>query len=138
LAFINDHLIPQVPPPLDGSESSRRYLNYRYPVDQGPVLESTDKDIVNLVAEYHAKRKVIRELTFEETKIENLLKSIIGDAAGMRGEWGKIYWKKNKDSQKVNWEALAKTFNPDSELVDHFTIVKPGARVFRAYFAKED
>lgn len=137
LAFINDHLIPEIPPAIDGSESSRRYLNYRYPKDQGPILEPTDTDILQDIFRYHSARESLKTLEGVIAGYENRLKSIIGDCAGMKGEWGKIYWKKNKDSQKVDWEALAKTFNPDSELVDHFTIIKPGARVFRPYFAKE-
>jgi putative phage-type endonuclease len=137
LAFINDHLIPQIPPPIDGSESSKRYLNYRYPVDQGPILETNDNGIIECIRglkEVNRQMKIWEDL---KDKLTNDLKSVIGDAAGISGEWGKVLWKKNKDSQKVDWKALAETFNPDSELVDHFTIIKPGARVFRPYF-KED
>jgi putative phage-type endonuclease len=138
VAFIENHLIPEIPPAIDGSESSKRYLHYRYPKEQGPVLEPTDEEILMSVENYRQLKRNLKDLEATISLYENSLKSIIGDCAGMRGEFGKITWTKNKDSQKVDWEALAKTFNPDSELIDHFTIIKPGARVFRPYFAKED
>jgi len=138
LAFINDHLIPQVPPAIDGSESSKRYLNYKYPKDREPILEPTDDDILAMVDGYHLAKRQYKDLEGEISNYENRLKLIIGDAAGMKGEFGKIYWKKNKDSRKTNWEGLAMSLNPSPDDLERFTVTKPGARVFRAYWAKED
>jgi hypothetical protein len=65
-------------------------------------------------------------------------------AAGMKGEWGKIYWKKNKDSWKVDHRSILheiESYVPADVLHDaqeKFTTIKPGARVFRPYFAKGD
>jgi predicted phage-related endonuclease len=132
--FLENHLIPGIPPPLDGSESSKRYLNYRYPVDREPLLEPTDQDILGLVSRYHAMRKLIREYTYKETKAENELKSIIGDCAGMRGEWGSITWKRSKDSVTFDAKRFQATC-PD--LAKDFMVTKPGSRRFLAKF-KED
>ena len=35
------------------------------------------------------------------------MKERIGEATGLIWNLGKITWKKNNDSQKINWEALA-------------------------------
>jgi putative phage-type endonuclease len=144
LAFINDHLIPQVPPPIDGSESSRRYLNYRYPRDEGPILEPTDQIILDNIQEYRKAKLTIKQWEETVAVFENRLKSIIGDCAGMKGDWGKLTWTKNKDSRKVDWEAAFKEIAREHEpgivegiLSNHIT-TKPGARVFRPYFAKEE
>jgi putative phage-type endonuclease len=138
LEFINNHLVPQVPPPIDGSESSRRYLNYRYPKETAPILEPTDSDILMTVEAYRQLKRDLKHLEDKVSEYENNLKSVIGDCAGLRGEWGKLTWTRNKDSRKVDWEGICKVLNPDSELVDHYTTIKPGPRVFRAYFPKED
>lgn len=144
LAFINDHLIPKVPPPIDGSESSRRYLNYRYPRDEGPILEPTDANILWLVERLRNVTDERKTTELAEAALINQIKNIIGDCAGMRGEWGKIYWKKNKDSTTINWQGLAKFLlpcldpNKKTATINRFTTIKPGARVFRPYFAKED
>ncbi len=148
LAFINDHLIPQVPPPIDGSASSKQYLNYKYPRDREPMLEPTDEDILSLINEYQRISRFLQ--VFEEDKnfISNKLKSIIGDAVGMKGDWGRIYWKKNKDSWKVDWKNAFYELQNEYELHldrtmpniirDKHTTKKPSARVFRPYWAKED
>lgn len=138
LAFINDHLIPQIPPPIDGSESSRRYLNYKYPQDRQPLLEPTDDDILELVKELRDTNEYLKTIEGTKANLENQIKSIIGDAAGMKGEWGKLTWTKNKDSVKTEWEKLARSLNPTPDQLNQFTIIKPGARVFQSYFAKED
>jgi len=57
------------------------------------TLPFTDEDIIKLVAAYAANRQVVKELEGKVSELENRLKSIIGDCAGMKGEWGKIYWK---------------------------------------------
>lgn len=142
--FLENHLIPEIPLAIDGSESSRRYLNFRYPVDQGPILEPTDADIIEMIEDLRVTKRVLKQTEDYEAELTNRLKSFIGDAAGMKGEWGKIYWKKNKDSRKVDWQAIAQDFlsaeSPEREamIIDKFSITKPGARVFRPYFAKED
>lgn len=153
LAFINDHLIPQVPPPIDGSTSSKRYLDYKYPQDREPILEPTDEDILANIQDLYEAKQNIKIWENQEAVMVNRLKSIIGDAAGMKGEWGKIYWKKNKDSVKIDFEKvgldmaeqlgiamknkdMAMNIYADFKLTH--SIIKPGARVFRPYWAKEE
>ena len=144
LAFINDHLIPAVPPPIDGSESSKRYLNYRYPQDSGPMLETDNPGVIECI---RGLKEVDRQMKIWEDlkgKLTNDLKSVIGDSAGLQGTWGKIYWKKNKDSQKTDWERafreIAAEHDPEigKAIILNHTIIKPGARVFRPYFKEED
>jgi putative phage-type endonuclease len=135
LAFINEHLIPEIPPAIDGSESSRRYLNYKYPQDQGPILEPTDEDILIEIENFMEGKKELKEMELFLSKCENRLKSIIGDCAGMKGEWGKILWQKNKDGQSLDYKAMAAAH---PEIAAQFMKFKPGARVFRPCFLKED
>jgi predicted phage-related endonuclease len=138
LAFIEKHLIPEIPPAIDGSESSRRYLNYKYPLERGPMLEPTDNGILLEIDGLRTAKAALKTWEGRISAYENTIKSIIGDCAGMKGDWGKLTWTRNKESTKVDWENLAKYLKASPEMINRYTTIRPGARVFRAYFAKED
>ena len=52
---------------------------------------------------------------------------ILTDAGGKK----LASWKQNKDSERVDWQAIAAAMNPPQELIAANTTTKPGARVFR-------
>ena len=133
--FLENHLIPEVPPAIDGSESSRRYLNYRYPQEHEPILEITDPDIQLEIEGLHVAKLNLKEWEDRVNYQENTLKAIIGDTAGLKCPAGKVTWTKNKDSESLDYKTMAAA-HPD--IAAKFMKCKPGARVFRAYFPKED
>lgn len=45
-------------------------------------------------------------------------------------------WRNNKDSSNVDWEALAKSYNPTAEQIAEYTTTSPGARPFKIKKAK--
>jgi putative phage-type endonuclease len=133
--FWNRYVIGNQEPPLDGSEACAEYLARKYPRNLRPLLgadEETEKLLVNLFA--------MRDQTKGDEIIlaeyENRLKQIIGEAEGIQGVSGKVLWKKNKDSEKVDWEAVALALNPAADLIKQYTTIKPGPRVFRVSPAK--
>ena len=128
LAFINDHLIPQIPPAIDGSESSKRYLNYKYPADQGPILETTDNGILLEIEGLRTAKAALKTWEDRVSAYENTIKAYIGDCAGVKGEFGKITWQKNKDGQALDYKAMAAA-HPD--IAAQFMKFRAGARVFR-------
>ena len=134
LSFIENHLVPEIPPPIDGSERSAMYLNRRYPQDAEPIIEALDEETALQVAGLKAARAEIVLWESRAAECENTLKAIIGNHAGIQGSWGKLLWKKNKDSEVVDWKTMAAA-NP--EIASQYKIIRPGARVFRAYL-KED
>lgn len=131
LAFINDHLSPQVPPPIDGSESSRRYLNYRYPVERDPLLEVTSPDIELEIENLQVAKAELKVWENRVATCENTVKAIIQDHEGIMGAFGKVLWRKNKDSQSLDHKAMASA-HPD--IAAKFMKVQPGVRVLRTYF----
>lgn len=42
--------------------------------------------------------------------MENALRALIGDTDGFAGGWGKATWKRNADSVRTNWPAVAKAY----------------------------
>ncbi len=137
LAFIENHLIPEIPPPIDGSERSQKYLSRMFPKESEPLIETVAPEILELVRRLTVARKEMKDWEEVEALIINQLKEYIGPHAGIQGEFGKITWTKNKDSQKVDWEGLAKSFKLSPKRIQKFTIPKPGARVFRVNFQED-
>lgn len=135
LTFIENHLVPEIPPPIDGSESSRHYLSLRYPQDTEPLLEvPQDSIIVAWVNQYREGRERLKQTEAEVSQAENWLKEQIGNHAGLQGGFGKVLWKRNKDSEVVDTKAMTAAH---PEIAAQFKTMRPGARVFRAYW-KED
>jgi hypothetical protein len=80
-----------------------------------------------------------------ETEIENKLKFKIGLHEGIAGDWGKVTWKRSKDTQDVDWKAaftalaLYKGIPQDyvEMTLKMSTVTKPGSRRF-LFSPKED
>ena len=90
-------------PPIDGSESTRQTLAARYPVDDGIYLPQTP-DLADLVSKLAVTREAKKEAEEAERTFGNALREIIGEASGIEGL---VSLKKNRDSERVNWPAVA-------------------------------
>ncbi|MHB8084303.1 MAG: YqaJ viral recombinase family nuclease [Dehalococcoidia bacterium] len=133
--FWKDHVMANVCPPIDGSKAATEYLKRLYPQDREPLLEVVDPDIQ---LEIEGLRVAKVELKAWESRVaacENTVKAIIQEHEGLTGSFGKILWKKNRDGHSLDYKAMAAAH---PEIAAKFMKFKPGARVFRSYFAKED
>ena len=93
-------------PPVDGSENARRVLSKLHPRNDGTVLPLTP-DLDALVAQWTAAKAAVKEAEGDEATLANALRAVIGDADGIDG---RVTWKKNADSTRVNWSAVAKAY----------------------------
>jgi predicted phage-related endonuclease len=128
--FWNRYVVGNQEPPLDGSEACAEYLGRKYPRNVRPLL-GADEEAEKLLSNLFAMRDQVNGDELILTEYENRLKQIIGEAEGIQGVCGKVLWKKNKDSEKVDWEAVARMLNPAADLIKQHTTIKPGPRVFR-------
>lgn len=104
--FVRDHLVPGIPPVIDGSKSSEEYVKRRFPVElPNKLVEPTD-EILTLALLVKTMRSSVKIAEKDQAEAENKLKLLIGDAAGVKGICS---WKKNKDSTAVftDWQAIA-------------------------------
>jgi putative phage-type endonuclease len=129
--FWQTYIVGDKEPPPDSSRSYGEYLVKKYPSNVMPMLaasEQDDNDIGCLLA-LRVRKKEIEE---EETLFENIVKGRIGENDGIQSHLGKITWKKTKDSEKVNWEGIARELHPaiPVPLIEKHTEVKPGVRRF--------
>lgn len=100
-------------PPIDGSESTARTLRAKHPRDDGTWLPARPELAVltNELAEARAAKRIAEDT---ERTVANALKAVIGDASGITGL---VSLKKNRDSERVNWPAVASAYRAIAEEV---------------------
>lgn len=103
------HVQDGTPPPVDGSESTRKALSRIHPSNDGRLLPS-DPDIDQLIADLRAAEAEAKDAEARVDTCKNALRALIGDADGIAGSWGVATWKRNADSTRTNWPGVAKAY----------------------------
>ena len=99
-------VVDGVQPATDGSESTRRALARIHPRDDGTLLPAS-ADLAALVDELRAAKADAKSAADREATVSNALRAVIGDASGIDGLCA---YRKNADSQRVNWPAVASAY----------------------------
>jgi len=86
-----------------------------------------------LLADLFSIRDQVKADELIKEEYSNRVKDIIGEADGIQGICGKVLWKKNKDGEKTDWEAVARALNAPTDLIKEHTTPTKGPRVFRPY-----
>ena len=138
--FWEQHVIPGVPPEIDQvDETTKRWLNERYPRNVEPLATATsDEEIV--MRAFIEKKKALEEAQKEYDAIEMKLKLAIGDRDGLESSlYGKATWKRSKDSSRVDYRGICDELAPSRELIQKHTKTVAGSRRFLANLSfKED
>jgi len=124
-------------PPITGSEESAAWLRCTFPKNFGNVRKATATEIALLedYTDVRIKEKTeVAEVLDRRALLENQLKETIGRDDGLAWFGGRFTWKKIKDHEETDWQALARTLllsRPDEErgeLVKRFTSTVAGYR----------
>jgi putative phage-type endonuclease len=127
-------VIDDVPPPVDGSESSGRALASLYPSDRGDTLDCSDDTEMNrLFSDYWACRQQRESSAEQEELLKQRLQERLGFASGAILGGGKISWRKSKDSTTTDFKQLA---DDHPEWVKPYEITKSGTRRFLVQVGK--
>jgi putative phage-type endonuclease len=136
-------------PAPDGSDSARRALQTRFPVDDGTYL-ATSLETAAIAAELRDARQALAEAKARAGTAENAVRAVLGDASGMGSldaDGYRITWKRTADRTSVAWKdyALAleddiralgdRSLRPVEEVREAFTTHEPGSRRLLAKFA---
>ena len=101
----------RVPPAIDGSEATAQALarSWRHPlaVDKVPLAQS-DPAFDAIAAALWIAEGEYKEAEARLGTARNAARAVIGDGAGFEGPWGKVSWTSNRDSERVDWEAVAR------------------------------
>jgi len=134
--FWRNHVLTGRPPDPDGSTSYSEWLKERFAKTAGVVLHATP-EIEEWAARLRDAKAQVEVAESAEREARNHIQAFIGDADGVHGAFGKLSWKHNKPSSKVDWEAVARELGATPQQIAKHTQERPGPRVFRATWAKE-
>jgi len=101
--FWNNHVLPQIPPPVDGSNGCAMYLRNKYRgATGGPVIASTPL-FDDIAAKLRESKRKLKAIKTEKQSLENQIKAALGEAQadGIEGGWGRVTWKPNKKGQRT-------------------------------------
>jgi len=145
MAFWHDHVLPRVPPQIDGSDAATAYILKKHPRETDGLREATEEEVILL----GCLRNTIKEKKLTEDQLkdyQNQIKAAIGDAEGIFSNGNKVTWKRTKDSVKTDWSEVAghlwglieaagiQNGATLQALADKFTITKKGSRRFLPTF----
>ena len=116
------------PPATDPSDIDN--LLALHPYATKGMAEAT-AEIEQLAREKNAA-KLLRDEAEEQEKTAKLrLIELLGDYEGAAGEGWRVSFKRNKPSYLVDWEALARSLNPPTDLIAQYTKERLGNRPLR-------
>lgn len=96
----------RTPPPVDGSETTRKTIVALHPTNLLPALSATP-ELVQLVDLYIEARAQAKDAEDRAGTAGNVLRAVIGDADGIDGL---VTYRKSAGSQRVNWPAVAAAY----------------------------
>jgi putative phage-type endonuclease len=92
--FYEDHLVPQIPPPIDGSKASEDALKILFPTDDGSEIVTDDEEAEALARDYLQARDDESAAKKRKTAAANGIKNLLGNAqAGTLSGKYRATWK---------------------------------------------
>lgn len=126
-AFWHDHVIPKVPPPLDDSDATRVYLREKYPIAHVD-WRSVGEEARVWMERYEEASRALKRAERDKELAKHELIDIIGDAQGVRAQFGHATWKYPKRGKRRDGalaDHLLDTFVTDPQerarIVEQFT-----------------
>ena len=98
--FHREHIVPRIPPPVDGTGAYASYLTAKFPEERAPLMEATP-EIERWAADLRLRASQLREAEKMTDEAKNRMRALIGDAEGARGPGWWVTWKANKKGQRV-------------------------------------
>ena len=129
VAFWNNYLLPDLPPPsLTSQDVVAKFPNHT-PDTWVDALQCTDTDLLDIYAEIDRIDREIKPLEDHKNQLQEVVKLTIGHKEGVTTS-GTVLWtyRTNKPSEVIDTKALKKEL-PD--VYHKYVMFKPGARVLR-------
>lgn len=103
--FWRDHVLAKKPPAPDGSRQYTEWLRRRWP-GRGPAVQADEQTAAAFVG-LRDVRRIERQLADRRARYEQTIQAAMGDAESIEANGERITWKRCKDSERVDWEAVA-------------------------------
>lgn len=134
--FWRRHIIGGEPPAVDASEAASRWLADRYPRVARPETVESTPEADRWAAQLAEAKSLLKQAEAMEAEAKANLQALIGDASGIRGEWGRASWSDCKGRATTNWKDVAAEAGVSQDLIERHTNRSP-YRMFRFTPAKE-
>lgn len=131
--FWNEHVIKNVPPAPDGSDSSNEVLHRMYPIEQTKEIDEIKRlgdEVLELIEERDALDEEKKRIESRKKEIDNLLKGHLGDYQVAEAGERKITW---KPSRSFSEEKL-KVEQPD--IYERFSVQTLDKKAFQKAYPK--
>jgi putative phage-type endonuclease len=107
-AFVENHLRPQIPPPIDGSKASEDALRILFSTDDGSEIVTDDADAEALASDYLQAKADESAAKKRKTVAANGIKNLLGNAqAGTLSGKYRVTW---KTIQRDGYEVKASSY----------------------------
>jgi len=130
--FWRDHVVKDVAPEADGTVACEEFLSELYPKSNALTVAGTEESevLVGMLQHAFKLRKMADKMDLEA---RNLIKEQLGEYEVLESSLGKISWKTNKQSSRVDYKEIVEHLRPSlsNDLLAKYTYTVPGARVFR-------
>lgn len=100
--FWHDYVVADVPPPPDGSEAFKRFLNRKYPVAERPDLEPMPPEVEEVARRYIRARNIESKAKDAKDLAGNQLRDLVGDRAGYWAPGVKAVWRNTKKGRTLD------------------------------------
>jgi len=133
--FWTKNVLKRIPPEPDASESAKKAIGELYK-DHGPDLIQANAEAQEWAFKLKDAKERMDAAKGETDEAQNHLKHIIAENAGLEGAFGRITWKRSKDTEKVDWESVARALNAPGDVIKRNRSAKPGSRRFLTKWTK--
>lgn len=114
--FWFEHVVPRVPPPLDGSDAARDWLARRWSSHTEDLADASP-EIDAAITRLAALREVQRQAEDERAVLEQRIQEFIGDRGGVLGSHGRVTWRR-ATLGRVSWEKVARDLQATPEVIE--------------------
>ena len=131
--FWRNHVTKRVPPSIDASAAYATFITHQHPWEAAPMRES-DPDLDTQLATLRDATEEIKAHQAIVDQAKNWVKNWLGDSEGATSHIGKVTWRKQKDTQVVDYKAVLREADVPGDLISKHTAVRVGPRVLRTTF----
>ena len=103
--FMIDHVLANAPPPPDTSERYSEFLRRAYPTHKTDSMLVAPQELTETIIRFGVLRNAEKLIKDAVKLYGSRIKLAIGENSGMTGPFGRLTWKKNKDTKGVDWKA---------------------------------
>jgi hypothetical protein len=137
--FWEDHVVPRIPPPWDGTAAATRYLRSQYPVEDESEWVALPEQY-GLLTDFVEARHRKEMWAVQEERLQQAIMDAMGPARKLLSPMVRITYATPADAVQTDWKGYATHLagllgeSDDIETIRGlYTSPKPGKRSFRVY-----